>query len=103
MGAGTLALMGVGAGSLAGVLGSAANMQLVALGGFLIGVAVVLGVSYLNVRSHRAHLSGTAFRQLYLQSLTRVGAWSVGAYLFYFIVIQQTILWKLGVHLPRPN
>jgi len=103
MGAGTLALMGVGAGSLAGILGSAANAQLVALGGFLLGVAIVAGVSYWQVRRHRAHMPPSAFRRLFMQQLTRVGAWSVAAYLVYFLVIQQTILYKLGVSLPRPH
>lgn len=77
-------------------------MQLVALAGFAIGALLVLGVSYLQVRKFRAHMSGLAFRRMYVQTLTRVGGWSVGSYLVWFIFISP-ILSMMGVHIPKAH
>lgn len=82
-------------------MGIALDMQLVTLAGFAIGVLIVLAVSYWGVRKHRPHLSGDAFKQLYLQNLTRVGAWSVASYALWFIVVSP-LLAMHGVHIPRP-
>lgn len=94
--------MGGGAGSLVGILGMQVNMQLVALGGFGIATALVLATAYLTVRRYRGHLSGHAFRRLYLQNLTRVAAWSVGAYVVWFIFVSP-IFSRYGIHIPRPK
>ena len=83
-------------------MGVALNMQLVALGGFLIAALMVLGFAYWGVRKHRAHLSPTAFRQLYIQNLTRISAWSVGSYVVWFIVISP-LLAARGIHIPRAS
>jgi len=81
----------VGAGSLAGVLGKFLNLQFEALAGLLIGVLIVLGVAYLSVRRFRPHMSGDAFKRLYLQNLTRTAGWAVGAYLVWFILLSPIV------------
>ena len=83
-------------------MGIALNMQLVALLGLAIGTAIVLGVTYLSVRKQQGHLSAEAFRALYLQTLARVGGWSVASYLVWFILISPSLS-HLGVHIPRPK
>lgn len=82
-------------------MGGALNMQMVALAGFVTAALIVLGISYWGVRKHRAHLSPSAFRQLYVESLTRVSAWSIGSYVVWFIVISP-LMAAHGIHIPRP-
>lgn len=77
-------------------------MQLVALAGFIIGAMLVVGVSYLQVRRFRSRMSSLAFRRMYMQTLTRVGGWSVGSYLVWFIFVSP-ILSMMGVHLPKAH
>ncbi len=83
--------MGVGAGSLAGVLGKFLNMQFEALAGLLIGVLFVLGVTYLSVRRFRPHMSGDAFKRLYTHNLIRTAGWAVGGYLVWFILLSPIV------------
>lgn len=77
-------------------------MQFITLAGFVLGILIVLGVSYWSVRKFRRHLSSDAFRRLYIQTLTRVAGWSVASYLVWFILISP-VLYKFGVSVPRPK
>lgn len=81
----------MGAGSLAGTLGSLMSMQFLALGGLLLSTLIVLGVTYLSVRRFRTRRSGQAFRNLYLQRLLRTSAWAVGTYALWFILISPIL------------
>ena len=98
----TLAMTGIGAGSLAETTGTLWNMQLVALAGFVVGVGLVLGATYMTVRRFASRMSPLAFRRLYMQRLARTGGWAVGAYLVWFIVIFP-ILSSHGIQVPRPG
>ncbi len=66
-------------------------MQFLALVGLLISVLIVLGVTYLSLRRFRRHLSGDAFKRLFLQRLIRTAGWAVGAYVVSFILIVPII------------
>ncbi|GAC1349920.1 MAG: hypothetical protein NVSMB27_27540 [Ktedonobacteraceae bacterium] len=90
--------MGVGAGSLGGVIAKLFNAQFLALFGLLISVLIVLTVTYLSVRRFRPRMSLDAFRHLYVHSLIRTAGWAVGSYLVWFILI-ASILSHLGVKL----
>jgi cell shape-determining protein MreD len=101
-GALSLALIGLGAGSSFGAFAATHDMQAMSLVFFALAVAVVLSASYFAIYRRRARISGMAFRALYLQTLTRTAAWSVGAYLVWFIILQP-IMWKFHISIPQPK
>lgn len=83
--------IGVGVGSLAGVVGNWLNMQFLPLTGLLLAVLFVLGVTYLSVRRFRPRMSAEAFKHLYMHSLIRTTSWAVGSYVIWFILISPIL------------
>lgn len=95
----TLSMVGVGAGSAAGAIGADLNMQAVTMIGLAVGVALIVGASYLLTRPFRGRVPAPVFRQMLRRNLTRMAAWSVGSYVLWFVIIQP-VLGKAGVHVP---
>jgi len=100
-GALSLTLVGLGAGSSVSAFFAGHNSQTMSVVFFAFAVAIVLGASFFAIYRRRERLSALAFRALYMQTLTRTASWSIGAYLFWWIIVQP-VTWKFHILIPRP-
>lgn len=63
------------------------------------GILLVMGISYLAVRPARAAVPKPVLRQLWRQVLRKSAAWGLGAYAFWFLIIEP-LLGHVGIAVP---
>jgi TRAP-type C4-dicarboxylate transport system permease large subunit len=67
--------------------------------GMVVGTLLVLLASYLAVRHARSAVPGPVLRQLWFQVLRRTVGWALGAYVFWFLIIEP-LLGHAGIYVP---
>ena len=100
---GWLAIAGGLAGGLVAAAGAGTSPKTFYVGavwaGTAAGILVVLLIGYLAVRPARSAVPGPVLRQLWFQVLRRSAPWALGAYVFWFLIVEP-LLSHVGIYVP---